>query len=61
MHSLTKGDLSPQNESKIRRYRLFALDFGAIDDLIQGEFKHEVRQFEKSYDNQQAEQISLMV
>ncbi|MFY0075903.1 DNA methyltransferase, partial [Acinetobacter baumannii] len=24
-----------------------------------GEFKHEVRQFEKSYDNQQAEQISL--
>ncbi len=23
--------------------------------------KHEVRQFEKSYDNQQAEQISLMV
>ncbi|OTL53009.1 fimbrial protein, partial [Acinetobacter baumannii] len=25
------------------------------------EFKHEVRQFEKSYDNQQAEQISLMV
>ena len=29
--------------------------------LSQGEFKHEVRQFEKSYDNQQAEQISLMV
>ena len=28
---------------------------------ITGEFKHEVRQFEKSYDNQQAEQISLMV
>ncbi|HBO6968141.1 TPA: hypothetical protein L4936_006585 [Pseudomonas aeruginosa] len=26
---------------------------------IWGEFKHEVRQFEKSYDNQQAEQISL--
>ena len=26
-----------------------------------GEFKHEVRQFEKSYDNQQAEQTSLMV
>jgi hypothetical protein len=35
MRSLTKGDLSPQNESKIRRYRLFALAFGAIDDLIQ--------------------------
>ncbi|WP_213065971.1 ATP-dependent nuclease [Acinetobacter sp. SM1B] len=29
--------------------------------LKKGEFKHEVRQFEKSYDNQQAEQISLMV
>ncbi|MER8128721.1 hypothetical protein ABS238_18835, partial [Acinetobacter nosocomialis] len=28
--------------------------------LSPGEFKHEVRQFEKSYDNQQAEQISLM-
>ncbi|WP_420936849.1 hypothetical protein, partial [Acinetobacter baumannii] len=26
----------------------------------QGEFKHEVRQFQKPYDNQQAEQISLM-
>jgi hypothetical protein len=29
--------------------------------VTEGEFKHEVRQFEKSYDNQQAEQISLMV
>ena len=26
-----------------------------------GEFKHEVRQFQKPYDNQQAEQTSLMV
>ena len=32
-----------------------------ISHSIEGEFKHEVRQFEKSYDNQQAEQISLMV
>ncbi|MGQ0863486.1 roadblock/LC7 domain-containing protein [Acinetobacter baumannii] len=37
-----------------------------IEDILitlgkAGEFKHEVRQFEKSYDNQQAEQISLMV
>lgn len=34
-----------------------------LDNSIEklGEFKHEVRQFEKSYDNQQAEQISLMV
>ncbi len=30
-------------------------------EILSGEFKHEVRQFEKSYDNQQAEQISLMV
>jgi len=29
--------------------------------LKKGEFKHEVRQFQKPYDNQQAEQISLMV
>ena len=34
---------------------------GLMNELIEGEFKHEVRQFEKSYDNQQAEQISLMV
>ena len=33
----------------------------ALLTLMLGEFKHEVRQFEKSYDNQQAEQISLMV
>ena len=32
-----------------------------LNTLKIGEFKHEVRQFEKSYDNQQAEQISLMV
>lgn len=33
-----------------------------VNDWVKvGEFKHEVRQFEKSYDNQQAEQISLMV
>lgn len=41
------------------------VSFGSFprDDFykIEGEFKHEVRQFEKSYDNQQAEQISLMV
>ena len=44
----------------------FFEDFGGVymmllGTLMQGEFKHEVRQFEKSYDNQQAEQISLMV
>jgi len=35
--------------------------FGVGYATNEGEFKHEVRQFEKSYDNQQAEQISLMV
>ncbi len=30
-------------------------------EVNHGEFKHEVRQFQKPYDNQQAEQISLMV
>lgn len=38
-----------------------ALGTKTILKLKPGEFKHEVRQFEKSYDNQQAEQISLMV
>ena len=32
-----------------------------VMNLMLGEFKHEVRQFQKPYDNQQAEQISLMV
>ncbi len=32
-----------------------------IAEVRGGEFKHEVRQFQKPYDNQQAEQISLMV
>lgn len=35
--------------------------YGGKIDPNGGEFKHEVRQFQKSYDNQQAEQISLMV
>ncbi|UTA09834.1 hypothetical protein [Acinetobacter baumannii] len=37
-------------------------DSGLTEEEISvGEFKHEVRQFQKPYDNQQAEQISLMV
>lgn len=35
--------------------------YATSDEWTQGEFKHEVRQFQKPYDNQQAEQISLMV
>ncbi len=47
--NLNSDDLNDQTlENKLKR-------------LKHGEFKHEVRQFEKSYDNQQAEQISLMV
>ena len=38
-----------------------SLKIYAEDDFNVGEFKHEVRQFQKPYDNQQAEQISLMV
>ncbi len=42
--------------------RKIKLDFKMLSPIQKvGEFKHEVRQFEKSYDNQQAEQISLMV
>ncbi|SMB74156.1 Uncharacterised protein [Acinetobacter baumannii] len=39
---------------------LFLAGMLVISFMI-GEFKHEVRQFQKPYDNQQAEQISLMV
>ena len=38
-----------------------APDYSTICRRQKGEFKHEVRQFQKPYDNQQAEQISLMV
>ena len=37
------------------------LEINGKSQLKEGEFKHEVRQFQKPYDNQQAEQISLMV
>ncbi|BBR74388.1 hypothetical protein WP4W18E11_27040 [Acinetobacter baumannii] len=43
------------------KIKLNQAKFSATEFLFEGEFKHEVRQFEKSYDNQQAEQISLMV
>ncbi|SUV30131.1 hydroxyisourate hydrolase [Acinetobacter haemolyticus] len=36
-------------------------EFSTGSYSLEGEFKHEVRQFQKPYDNQQAEQISLMV
>ena len=38
-----------------------SLSIFSYEELMLGEFKHEVRQFQKPYDNQQAEQISLMV
>ena len=37
------------------------VNLGRDGSHIVGEFKHEVRQFQKPYDNQQAEQISLIV
>ncbi|MCJ9202356.1 hypothetical protein K5F07_11535, partial [Acinetobacter baumannii] len=45
-----------QQKYKCDKYHIYIL----FNFKIMGEFKHEVRQFEKSYDNQQAEQISLM-
>ncbi|NAS10318.1 iron-containing redox enzyme family protein [Acinetobacter haemolyticus] len=51
-------------ENVYKKYRdkdLFMKKVRRGFNLNQGEFKHEVRQFEKSYDNQQAEQIFLMV
>ncbi len=44
-----------------KAFELASQDIDHEKHLLSGEFKHEVRQFEKSYDNQQAEQISLMV
>ncbi len=43
--------------------RMGYIDYSVINNTfsMEGEFKHEVRQFQKPYDNQQAEQISLMV
>ncbi len=50
---------------RINRLEILLQDSENVEQIIArpklGEFKHEVRQFEKSYDNQQAEQISLMV
>ena len=48
-------------EDTLIRSGKFNLQNNFLIEMKWGEFKHEVRQFEKSYDNQQAEQISLMV
>ncbi len=50
--------ISP-NTPILRRFLFRKLDI--THHIMLGEFKHEVRQFQKPYDNQQAEQISLMV
>ena len=47
-------------EIKIQYLQLLQ-EFQVLQQENHGEFKHEVRQFQKPYDNQQAEQISLMV
>ncbi|MCU4327947.1 hypothetical protein KTH33_15545, partial [Acinetobacter johnsonii] len=47
-------------ENLISQFNCSVQDYSNSEDINEGEFKHEVRQFEKSYDNQQAEQISLM-
>ncbi len=43
------------------KYGEFKHEVRQFQKPYDGEFKHEVRQFQKPYDNQQAEQISLMV
>ncbi len=50
--------------SRVSPFTTMNVSLNAIDantSMNPGEFKHEVRQFQKPYDNQQAEQISLMV
>jgi len=50
-----------QHQKKHLIFLIVLVALASLVSAILGEFKHEVRQFEKSYDNQQAEQISLMV
>ncbi len=54
-----------QKLSNVKFRRLTGVSWATFNlmlaELNKGEFKHEVRQFQKPYDNQQAEQISLMV
>ena len=57
--SLTIDDLVARSQCSLPQVKKTLIGLFVAGAL--GEFKHEVRQFEKSYDNQQAEQISLMV
>ncbi|MCK0797265.1 AAA family ATPase [Acinetobacter pittii] len=57
LKSISKSDSKPK--AIICTYHISDELIGLIEN--RGEFKHEVRQFQKPYDNQQAEQISLMV
>ncbi|WP_228719086.1 SIR2 family protein [Acinetobacter haemolyticus] len=49
------------NSKRNNRAKINQVIIDEFSKDISGEFKHEVRQFQKPYDNQQAEQISLMV
>lgn len=60
MHNLRMKYIDSKKLSETQFKRYTGISWSTFD-LMVGEFKHEVRQFEKSYDNQQAEQISLMV
>ena len=60
-----RGEISKKNVIHINGF-INNLDVNKLGSTFKltsksGEFKHEVRQFQKPYDNQQAEQISLMV
>ena len=56
-----ESEIAPLSEQELSHIYEFRRRVESYYNAMQGEFKHEVRQFEKSYDNQQAEQISLMV
>ncbi len=65
-YGLTKGEFTHiyDHEALIHFTQLgmgISMLAKSLIEKYKGEFKHEVRQFQKPYDNQQAEQTSLMV
>ncbi len=60
---LREKEMADKNKQISPNYAIYISGVGTRfnAELNIGEFKHEVRQFQKPYDNQQAEQISLMV
>ncbi|MFZ7812654.1 hypothetical protein [Acinetobacter lwoffii] len=59
--TLKEFEIIKQNSLSDNHIDTFLNSPSSRTNTIYGEFKHEVRQFQKPYDNQQAEQTSLMV